>query len=86
MSSIIVNLPSASLSNQVFAVAGVKEGISPGLKSVWLSVADIPTTDASLALEVAEFPISNAELLSKAKLEQFKTPQTWLDEDHAGLY
>jgi hypothetical protein len=65
-------------------VAGVSEGIKPGLTSAWARAADDPAREAALAREVSEYPLSNAELL--ASVERCRPPQSWYDEDHEGLY
>ncbi len=61
-------------------------GSDPMLKSVWLCAADRLASDAWLALAVAEYPLSNAELLNIARLKKLDPPQSWYDEDHEGLY
>jgi len=73
----------ATLMNMV-PVAGVSEGIAPGLKTTWVRAANHATPEAALARAVAEYPVSNAELL--ASVERCKPPQSWYDEDHEGLY
>jgi hypothetical protein len=68
---------------QIVPVVGVSEGIAPGLKTSWGNASDA-TLEAALARAVAEYPLSNAELL--ASLEQNQPPQSWYDEDHEGLH
>jgi hypothetical protein len=66
----------------MFPVKGVSEGIAAGLKSRWVGPGD--DREAALARAVAEFPLSNTELL--ASVAQCRPPQSWYDEDHEGLY
>ncbi len=74
----------ATLVNMV-PVAGVSEGITTGITTAWGSRAsDDATREAVLALAVAQYPLSNAELL--ATVERCQPPQSWYDEDHEGLY
>jgi hypothetical protein len=68
----------------VVPMAGVTEGIAPGMKTTWVRASDNPASGGMLARAVAEYPISNAELL--ASVERCKPPQSWYDEDHEGLY
>jgi hypothetical protein len=73
-------------------VAGLTGGGPPGYfaesqpkpTNVWLRAAKNGAVDAVLARMVAEFPLSNAELL--ASVEECKPPQSWYDEDHEGLF
>jgi hypothetical protein len=65
-------------------VAGVSQGIMPGPKTAWAAASDDESKEAALARAVAQYPLSNAELL--ASLERNKPPQSWYDEDHEGLY
>jgi hypothetical protein len=86
MNTALTHVPPAALSHQAFAV-GIQKGISGGrLKSVWQSVTEVPKNDIWLCQAVAQFSLSNAELLALTKLEQLKAPQSWFDEDHEGLY
>lgn len=66
------------------AMAGVSESIAPGLKTTWVRASDAAVGEPALARAVAEYPLSNAELL--ASVEQCRPPQSWYDEDHEGLY
>jgi hypothetical protein len=73
----------AVLMNMV-PVAGVREGITAGLKTSWVRASEDVLREAALARAVAEFPLANTELL--ASVERFRPPQSWYDEDHEGLY
>jgi hypothetical protein len=68
----------------VVPVAGVSDSFAPGLKTAWVRAADASASEAALARAVAEFPLSNAELL--ASVQRCRPPQSWYDEDHEGLY
>jgi hypothetical protein len=65
------------------AVAGVSESIAPGLKTTWVRAVADAAGDTALARAVADYPLSNAELL--ASVERCRPPQSWYDEDHEGL-
>jgi hypothetical protein len=73
----------ATLLNMV-PLAGVSEGISPGLKTAWVRAAQDAASAAALARAVLEYPLSNRDLL--ASVPQCQPPQGWYDEDHEGLY
>jgi hypothetical protein len=68
----------------IVPVAGVSEGIAAGLKASWGRSLEDTTREAALARAVAQFSLSNAELLATAA--QCRPPQSWYDEDHEGLY
>jgi hypothetical protein len=61
------------------AVAGVSEGITPGLKSAWARTADDPAGEAALARAVAAYPLPNDRLLAYAARNP--PPQSWYDQD-----
>jgi hypothetical protein len=65
-------------------VSGVSEGIAPGARTSLARASEDALREAALAQAVAEYPLSNAELL--ASLKRFKPPQNWYDEDLEGLY
>ena len=73
----------ATLLNMV-PLAGVSEGIAPGMKTAWVRAAEDAAGAAALARAVAEYRLSNAELL--ASVARGRPPQSWYDEDHEGLY
>ena len=56
-------------------VAGVSEGIVPGLKTAYASAAD----GAALARAVEEYSLSNERLLAYAARNP--PPQSWYDQD-----
>jgi hypothetical protein len=62
----------------------VREGITPGVTSAWGRASADPTRGAVLVDLVANYPLTNAELLEAA--QQCGPPQSWYDEDHEGLY
>jgi hypothetical protein len=64
---------------QNIPVAGVSEGIAPGLKTAWVRAPQDTTQEAALAEAVAEYPLSNEQLLAYAARNP--PPQTWYDED-----
>ncbi len=75
-----------SMPNQIVPLAGIAGGSATALSSVWLGALHAAAGDALLARAVADFPLTNTELLAAAKLEKFKPPQSWYDEDQEGLY
>ena len=69
---------------QMVPGSGVKASIVPGLKTAWVGQSEVVNRAARLADSVANYPISNAELLAAS--ERCQPPQSWYDEDYEGLY
>lgn len=86
MNQTMSSMATQCMPNQIVASAGIAEGITPGLRSVWLGAVDTSNSETSIAQAAAQYPLSNVELLAAAKLEKFKPPQSWYDDDHEGLY
>jgi hypothetical protein len=68
----------------IVPVAGVSKGIMPGENAAWVRASDDSAQDRALARTVAEYQLSNKELL--ALVDKCKPPQSWHDEDHEGLF
>ena len=69
---------------QIVPVAGVSQGIVPGDNGTWVRASEDSAQDRALARAVAEYPLSNRELV--ASVAKCKPPQSWYDEDHEGLF
>jgi hypothetical protein len=60
-------------------VAGVREGIVPGLRTAYAGAAGGTSNETALARKVAEYPLPNERLLAYAARNS--PPQSWYDTD-----
>jgi hypothetical protein len=74
----------AALPFDVVALAGVTEGITPGVKAAWVRASANYGGQTAVARAVVGYPPPNADVM--ASVEHWRPRQSWYDEDHEGLY